>query len=67
MRTTYKLWIQVEPQKDGEPADDLQDILGYLGEVDTLEERTRRFISSSLWKKKYPLRICRRLWMQTRH
>jgi len=27
---------------------------------------SRRFISSSLWKKKYPLRICRRLWMQTR-
>ena len=25
-------------------------------------QRTRRFISSSLWKKKYPLRICRRLW-----
>jgi hypothetical protein len=38
MKTTYKLWIQVEPQKDGEPADDLQDILGYLGEVNTLEE-----------------------------
>jgi len=28
---------------------------------------SRRFISSSLWKKKYPLRICRRLWMQTRN
>ena len=27
----------------------------------------RRFISSSLWKKKYPLRICRRLWTQTRN
>jgi len=27
---------------------------------------SRRFISSSLWKKKYPLRICRRLWMQMR-
>jgi hypothetical protein len=38
MKTTYKLWIQVEPQKDGEPADDLQGILGYLGEVNTLEE-----------------------------
>ena len=38
-----------------------------LDSSNVTRQRTRRFISSSLWKKKYPLKICRRLLMQTRN
>jgi hypothetical protein len=37
-KRTYKLWIHVEPHEDGEPVDDLNEPLGYIGEVKTIRQ-----------------------------
>lgn len=37
-KITYKLWIYVEPHEDGEPVDDRNEPLGYIGEVETIRQ-----------------------------